>query len=581
MKLFQPYLKIIFIFLLVLIIVDSNAQVLPIPNYPKGYFRWPLDIKPALAANFGELRPNHYHMGLDCRTDQKQNLRVSAAADGYIAKVKIEPFGFGRSIYINHPNGLTTLYAHLNEYNPELEKYVTAEQYKQKSWKVFLDIPANLFPVTKGQFIAYSGSTGGSEGPHLHFEIRDTKTDKVLNPLLFGFDITDNVAPDVLKLAMYDRSISVFEQSPKMFSVKKLNGVYVTIPPLLISNSNRVSFAITAFDRFTGSGNRNGIFEAILYDNEIPVVGFQLDSISYDETRYLNAHIDYRLRSTGGPFVQHVSRLPGYPNGIYKIIHGDGVIQLDDDSVHKIRIEVKDAYGNTSNVQFAVKRGPDVSKKIKPDLVSTVNQKIFYPGAINVFENDHINATLPANCLYDTIHFRYNETNPKTGNAVYQLHSPDVPVHAYFPVKIKASIPIDLRNKVVMQCYWNTKTDFAKAVPLTNWDEIGWYQASFREFGNFQLLIDTTAPNIAPVGFRDGMNCTKLNRIAFVVGDNTKEVKNFSATLDGNWLRFTNDKARAFIYIFDDHCPPGQHELKITATDQVGNIAEKVYHFTR
>ena len=159
---------------------SATAQVFPAKNYPKGYFQWPVIAKHALVANFGELRPNHYHMGLDCRTDQIENVPVVAAADGYIAKVKIEPYGFGRCIYINHPNGFTTLYAHLNNFYPELEKYITEQQYKLESWKVFLDIPANLFPVKKGQFIAYSGNTGGSQGPHTHFEIRDTKTDKVL-----------------------------------------------------------------------------------------------------------------------------------------------------------------------------------------------------------------------------------------------------------------------------------------------------------------------------------------------------------------------------------------------------------------
>src|SRR6195952_877986 len=232
---------------ILLINITSYAQIFPAKNYPKGYFSWPVDAQKGLAANFGELRPNHYHMGLDCRTDQKENRPVMAAADGYIAKVKIEPIGFGRCIYINHPNGLTTLYAHLNEFNPALEKYVTEQQYKLQSWKVFIDIPADLFPVKQGQFIAYSGNTGGSQGPHTHFEIRDTKTDKVLNPLLFGFPLADNIPPDILRLAVYDRSISTFEQSPKFYQLKKINGVYTTIPRLILSNSDKVSFAITAY----------------------------------------------------------------------------------------------------------------------------------------------------------------------------------------------------------------------------------------------------------------------------------------------------------------------------------------------
>ena len=196
----------------VFICLHSIGQIFPRKDYPKGYFTWPVLAEKALAANFGELRPNHYHMGLDCKTNQKENLPIVAAADGYVAKVKIEPFGFGRCIYINHPNGLTTLYAHLNDFYPALENYIKQQQYKMQSWKLFLEnIPANLFPVKKGQLIAYSGNTGSSQCPHLHFEIRDTKTDKVLNPLLIGFHITENIAPAVLRLAEYDRKKSTYE----------------------------------------------------------------------------------------------------------------------------------------------------------------------------------------------------------------------------------------------------------------------------------------------------------------------------------------------------------------------------------
>ena len=190
-------------------------------NYPQNYFRWPLNLKPEIVANFGELRPNHWHMGLDIRTDQKENQPVYAAAAGYIAKIRVERSGFGQCIWINHPNGLTTLYAHLNAFFPALEKYVTEQQYKQETWAIELDFPKEKFPVSKGQFIAYSGNTGGSQGPHLHFEIRDTKTEECLNPLLFGLPLQDNVPPTLLKLAMYDRSGSIYEEVTQIFSIKK------------------------------------------------------------------------------------------------------------------------------------------------------------------------------------------------------------------------------------------------------------------------------------------------------------------------------------------------------------------------
>jgi murein DD-endopeptidase MepM/ murein hydrolase activator NlpD len=571
----QIYLTIVF----TLVVFLLNAQLFPAKNYPRDYFTYPVIATKGLAANFGELRPNHYHMGLDCRTDQGQNKKILAAADGYIAKVKIESYGFGQAIYINHPNGLTTLYAHLNSFYPALEKYIKEQQYALKSWAVYLDIPANLFPVHKGDNIALSGNTGGSQGPHLHFEIRDTKTDKVLNPSLFNFGIPDNVAPDVYKLAVYDRCVSTYEQTPKLFVLKKVNGVYVTSPGLIIASTDKVSFGISASDSYTGSANKNGIYETVLYENDKPIVGFQLDSIGYDETRYLNAHIDYKYRNGGGSYIEHVSKLPGYNNSVYTTFNGDGVINIEDDSTHKIKLVVKDAFGNTSVVQFAVQRNAKVTETRFKDSIGYFQPRSFCPGFINIFENATVRLYLPQNCLYDSMRFQYNEMPGAAGFTVYQLHNTSVPLQRIIPISIKAITP--LPSKMVMHRFANGKNDYARAEPEKYKDETGWYKASFREFGSFKLMIDTVAPTITPAGFKDGMNCSKQTRIVFVIKDNTEEIKNFKALLNGNWLRFSNDKGIKFIYDFDEMCPPGLHELKVVAEDQVGNVAEKIYHFTR
>ena len=551
--------------------VNVSAQFFPAKNYPQQYFQWPVGAKTALAANFGELRPNHYHMGLDCKTDQKVNLPVYAAAAGYIARVKIEPAGFGRSIIINHPNGLSTLYAHLNDFYPALEKYIKDEQYKLQQWNATIMLPENLFPVNKGDFIAYSGNTGGSQGPHLHFEIRDTKTEKVLNPSLFDFPIPDTIAPNIIRLAVYDRRFSTYEQTPKIYPLKKIKGIYKPITPIINVNSDKISFAITAYDRYTGSTNQNGIYTAVLYDNENAVSGFEMDSISYDETRYLNAHIDYKTRSSGGPFLEHLSRLPGYNNGIYKSNNTDGVILLEDTSIHSIKVLVADANGNNSTLEFSVKRNADVE-----DIIPVNKTVIFHPGYINVFENFNICFYLPENCIYDSFHFKYNEIVPARGGTIYQLHNTSVPLQTYFPVMIKAEYTTKDTGRIIMKRFSGSKEDYKKA-----FYENGWYRSAFREFGNFQLLVDSIPPSVVPIGFRDGMNTTRLGRIKFAVVDNTEEIKKFTALLDGNWLRFSNDKGRNFIYEFDEHCSSGEHELVIIAEDLAGNKTEKKYHFTR
>ncbi|MGE5519145.1 MAG: M23 family metallopeptidase, partial [Candidatus Dadabacteria bacterium] len=233
-------------------------------SYPQNYFRSPLNIPMQLVANFGEIRANHWHMGLDIRTQQRVNLPVYAAAEGYISRVSAEPGGFGQAVYINHPNGYTTVYGHLNSFFPALAEYVKQQQYAQESWKIDLEIPVGKFPVEKGDFIALSGSTGASEGPHVHFEIRDTKTGNNLNPLLFRFPVADNVPPPLLRIGMYDRDKSTYEQSPVIYGLKKTGfGTYVLAGSNTIkSTSNNISFAIGAVDRFSNSANPNGIYSA-------------------------------------------------------------------------------------------------------------------------------------------------------------------------------------------------------------------------------------------------------------------------------------------------------------------------------
>lgn len=560
---------------------NASSQVFPAKNYPKDYFIYPVEAKIGIVANFGELRANHYHMGLDCRTEQVVNKIVKAAADGYIAHVRVEPYGFGQAIYINHPNGLTTLYGHLNSFFPELEEYVKEQQYKLQSWKVYLDIPPGMFPVKKGQFIAKSGSTGGSQGPHCHFEIRDTKTDKVLNPLLFNLPIPDNVPPTIIRLSMYDRCRSLYSQSPKLFSLKKVSGGYTTTTSVIPINTDKISFGISANDKVSGSSNPNGIYQAVLYLDQQPIVGFELDSISYDDTRYVNAHIDYKTRAAGGPYIEHLSRLPGYPeNSAYHDFAGDGVIELQDDSIHEVSIVVKDTKGNTSDLNFKIKRGIIQEHGDEYESSSYQNNEEFHPGFVNIFENENLQVLLSPTDLYDSVSFLQTQkpsSSPDAYSALFSVESGLVPVHNYYTIRIKASkaVPAELLDKMLMKREWAGKTDVVKAKR-----EGEWYSAKFREFGNFELITDDVPPVISG-GFADNANLSKSTRIVFVPKDENDEITNFRAELDGSWLRFSNDKGRSFIYHFDEKCPRGNHQLVITVEDLAGNKTEKVLHFTR
>lgn len=544
-------------------------------DYPKGYFRNPLDIPMNLSGNFGELRPNHYHMGIDLKTNQRENLPVYAAAEGYISRIKIEPGGFGRAIYITHPNGYTTLYAHLNNFAAKIDAYLKQQQYAQESWRVTLDIPADKFPVKRGEFIAFSGNTGGSQAPHLHFEIRRTSDDVNLNPLLFGFPLTDNVRPRILRFAVFDRTRSVYEQTPKIFPVKAIGSKYITTPVVIKVNSPLVSFAITAFDTHTGSSNLNGIFEASLSVDDEEKESFQMNNISYNDTRYLNAHIDYRYKTLGSTWLQHLSELPGYINSIYLKGNGSGVIDISDGNIYDIAIEVTDTEGNSTTLNTKVQyQHAGVPASAAPG-------KMFYPLMLDGYETEDCEFYIGEKCLYDSVHIKYSNTassNPDVVSDVHIIGANYIPLQDSILVRIKPDIsfvPAD-SSRTVMQWTSGAKSSVRKV----QWQQ-DWGAAKFRDFGNFQLVRDTIPPVIVPSGFADGSNLSKATRIIFTVRDNLPGVKNVRAELDGKWLRFTNDKGRNFIYQFDEKCPAGAHTLEIFAEDEAGNKTSRQFTFTR
>jgi hypothetical protein len=541
-------------------------------TYPQNYFRHPLDIPMQLVANFGEIRANHWHMGLDIRTQQKVNLPVYASADGFVSRIVVEPGGFGQAIYIDHPNGYTTLYAHLNAFFPALADYVKKQQYAKQSWNIDIPIPANLFPVKKGSFIARSGSTGGSEGPHVHFEIRDTKTGKCLNPLLFNFPIADAVPPAIYKLAMYDRNKSTYEQTPQVISLKKAGSKYTLPSERLRVGSDKISFAINAVDHFTGTVNPNGIYCAEIMIDDKPVSQFVLNNIGYDETRYINAQVDLPYKSRGGPTLQQVSPLPGAMNVAYDVFNGTGIIELKDTEVHTIDIEVQDADKNTSTIHFSVQYDPTLGK---PYIPSAAQELV--PGQVNVVELDAFELYTTEATLYDSIHVNYEMVPDKELGAVSDLHkflSAGIPAHDMFTVRIKPenNIAPGLRDRLVIKNVAGSRTFVSKA----SWQN-GWLSAKFRQFGSFQVFIDTTPPTVnAPP-----TNLSKASRLVFTPRDNFNTIKSFRAEVDGKWLCFSNDKGKTWIYHFDENFPPGAHELKLTIQDEAGNVMERTWNVRR
>ena len=567
------YLRIFVLTVLLCVSLSSAAQP---TQYPKYYFRNPVGLPMEIQANFGELRSDHWHMGLDIRTNQKENQSIFAAAEGYIASIGIRPQSFGRFIIINHPNGLSTLYAHLNDFYPELEKYVTDQQYEKESWAIELDFTKDQFRVSKGQFIAFSGNTGGSQGPHLHFEIFITKTGERLNPLLLGFPMQDVTPPTITRLALYDRTRSVYDQVPVFFPVKNTDSGYIISKNAVIKTGlTKISFAIQAHDKMRGKGSEDGIYSAQLSFDDEPQVKFVLDSISYDESLYINSQIDFKYRSNGGSWLQHLSRMPGDHGNVYKELAGTGVIDLSDTNEHNIRIEVRDAYNNSAELNFIIRHDDSLPAKD----ISRQNPQ-FIPNQKNGLTNELFKIEFPEFSFYDSLHTLYARNNTSTSSyavsAVHQVNDATIPIHQQATVWIKPdkTIPGDWRNKILIQ-----RSSKGNTIRKASWDG-EWLTAKFSDLGSFQAWVDIIPPQINELGKGDTVNLSPASRIVFTPTDNFG-IKSFRAELDSQWIRFTNDKSRNWIYTFDERCPFGIHHLKVTVEDLVGNTTTKEWWFKR
>lgn len=539
-------------------------------NYPQNYFRNPLNIPISLAGNFGECRPNHFHSGMDIKTDGKENYLVFAAADGYVSRIKIEKGGFGHALYVTHPNGYTTLYAHLNDYMPKLQAFLRKMQYQNESWTVDVLLKPDQFPVKQGEQIAWSGNTGGSTAPHLHFEIRNTQTEHPLNGQLFGFQVEDNLAPIPERIAFYDLNYSIYNQTPSFKELKRKENDYTIIDTVVV-NSNKMGMGIVVNDFMNGSTNTLNFYKAFWSVDDSLQGSIALDDIGYDVTRFLHAFIDYSSKQKLDTWVQLLFRLPGNQlTNLYPYLNDErGAISINDYKAHHINISLIDAYGNKANICFYLK----TTRNPNPPM----NCQQYKPNTANNWLGNNIRFTIPVGSLYDDVCFEVNEkTDEESYSNRFLVGDVNVPVHSYFQLDLKPNklIPFNLRDKIVLR-YSDGKDEDGKATTMGD----GWYHADVRKFGSYWLTADTTAPFIKSLQ-KVGANLSKAKELRFECKDDLTSVKTFRAELDGKWI-LMEPASGIYTYIFDEHCKKGKHQLLITATDENKNERKLLTTFVR
>ena len=315
-----------------------TLTLLPIINLAQNYTS-PLDFKLLLSGTFGELRSNHFHAGIDIKTEGVEGQNVRSIADGYISRIKVSTWGYGKVLYINHPKtGHTSVYAHLNSFNETISKLIKKEHYKRESFEIDMYLKKNKIIVKQGEIIGLSGNTGGSNGAHLHFEIRETSNSRPINPLQYKFKVTDNISPIIKKIKLYAMDTTLINgyNSNKIYDVKKENGKYVLNENITVSGN--FALGVFTYDQANGSYNKNGVYNIKLYvDNEI-YYNFQVDELDFNTTRFINAHIDYCEKIENQIKFHRCYKLPYNKLNNYNNLKNNGIIQFNDSTIHNIKI---------------------------------------------------------------------------------------------------------------------------------------------------------------------------------------------------------------------------------------------------
>lgn len=545
--------------------------VFPKRNYPTHYFINPVDTAFSIVGNFGECRPNHFHSGIDIRTNGEENHRVMAAAEGYISRIKIEPGGFGNALYINHPNGYTSVYAHLNRFRNDLEQLVRDEQYRTRSWRQDIILKPNQFPVKQSDFIALSGNTGSSQGPHVHFEIRHTLTEAPLNGLLFFPQYPDTIAPRLYQLATYRGDRSIYQQTPVIYNIKaNQNGVY-KLPNDTIKVNTDFYLGIRADDFSQVATGTLGVYEMQLYvDNQL-YFAWQLDSISYSVTRYMNAHADYPTRKQNKGWFQLAHRLPNDRLPIYMNVNGhQGLINILPGQYRNIRLVCLDAAMNKSTIQF-------VAQGYSSDKDKTPCVNVFKAGQANRLDNAWMRVELNNQALYDDVCFRSSiSVNQHSKEYRFRVHDTGLPLHTPMRLYLKPRIPIpDSLSPYICVVRIDGRQRYGQSANLVN----NRVEALVKEAGDYEIAIDKTPPRIAST-IRNGDRINEREPLSFVITDETTSVKKAEAYVDGQWLRLVQQGNR-FYYELDSYFPSGKHTLRITATDENNNTATQNFILER
>ncbi len=554
-------------FLLALLMLSNALGVFAqeFPEYGK-----PVDIPIYLSATFGEIRPNHIHAGLDIKTQGVEGKKIYAVADGYVSRIGVSPYGYGNVLYITHYDGYTSVYAHLQRFSGEIAKYVKQYQYKHKKFTSQIYPEKDKFPIKKGDLIAYSGNSGGSGGPHLHFEIRHTLSEKPVNPLYFGYKIEDDVRPLIQGVAVYplgDESTLEGGIKPMYFSVTGgEKGKYSLKDMEFVHGNGEISFGICTYDQVGTSTNKNGPYLYELFIDDVLAFQVEADSFSYSEPRYVNSLLDYRhykqkkssyVRTETDPF-----------NKLHMIEVKNGTVTVEEGDTVNVCFKVSDYVGNRSRVKFKlVGTSPvEVERPMHRRSEYFVKADGSQNGDITI---EDFNVSMEKGTLFRDEWIQTGQRDEKgCCSRVYRFGDEEMTTFKKFTVRIR---PMEKWASDSRLYIANIEKD-GKVSSLGGKMKNGCMEVKTYTMGEYVIKVDSVAPTVKASNFKDGQSVSTLKSLRFKISDDMTGIETYDIYLDDVWVLGQYDaKNNLLYYEFDEKMKKGTNNVKVVVTDGVGN----------
>lgn len=548
-------------FLLIALFIFPGLAIAQNP-YPQDYFSNPLEIPLILSGTFAELRSNHFHSGIDIKTQQRVGLKVKASANGFVSRIKVSHYGYGKALYITHPNGYTTVYAHLQKFSPEIEAYVKKQQYKKESYEIELFPSAETLLVKKDSLIAYSGNSGGSGGPHLHYEIRDNQ-ERPINPMLFGIDIADTSGPYVKSVYAYPLDKNAFinnsNEKQKLRLIPLNNGDYAVENIQAVGN---IGIGIETNDRQNYAPNANGVYNIQTFFNGNRNFELDFKRFSFSETKHINQLIDYEHYATKRQRIQKLFK-KNNPLSIFKSVVNNGVLHIKDSAYAVYKIRIADFKNNETWVTLNIKG--EKSPTAKPTETKITPYYIKANQTTNLKEG-MVSVDFYKDTFYDDFYLDF-----ELHNDTLKLHKDVMAAKKYFNITYNVSN----YNTTDKSKLYIARLVGSKQYPVytTTKRKENTLIASTKTLGTYALATDTINPTITPINFKNNQWMSNYHYLKIKIDDVGSGISNYRATVNGKWILMEYDyKTKTLTHSFSDGVVTDtKNNLKLIVTDNVGN----------